>query len=154
MQYSSLHNLCDICNQKKTPPSFAGYHNQFDLIPETEQDCRCTLYKDPLMNNKNSNSNSLGTAWQGTIKQGKYPFGTEYHKELDPNFCASNNTCRYSNSFRKSLEECEPWCGSDVCKEWGNALEKYNCCKAQGRNDCIKPQNPRYSNCKRMWKTL
>ena len=142
MQYSSINDSCDVCKTRKYGYTIPTFENQFKLQDFDPGDCRCSQYKE-YNPGKQDPKESLGQGWFGRILQGPYPHGREYHKDSD-------YLSDHINSYRKSLDECEGICGHDVCKEWGNRLERYYNQKAQGKQ-CKKPLNPCKTGCLRTW---
>lgn len=55
---------------------------------------------------------------------------------------------RSLNPVRWANDTCEAWCGTDVCREYGNQLEAYFDCLRCGREGCKRPQNPRDCGCR------
>ena len=52
------------------------------------------------------------------------------------------------NPMRWALDTCEPYCGGDVCREYGQRLAGYFDCLKCGRKNCKRPKNPKDCGCR------
>lgn len=156
--------LCDVCTKLRKPvhkihiQGVDDFNWQFDspLAGWTSE------MKDSAMQHNGSlgetRSKALGLPFQGRLLPHRKPYGSKYHPVIDKCFKAGPpNGVRYVNSFRESTENCEAVCGSEVCKEYGNALERYAECinhenVPNGKpNHSLcgpRPKNPKNNNCK------
>lgn len=94
-----------------------------------------------------------GQAFHGKVLPPRNPFGK--HKHLMDTGGAIGP--QYINPYRVSTAMCEGVCCSDVCREYGDALERYMQCKekcpSQSPAAVLKhcgppPVNPAKNNCK------
>lgn len=65
---------------------------------------------------------------------------------FNPGACESVGM-RVLNPYRWALEACEPGCGHDVCREYGDRLAAYFECQSGGRRKCVAPRNPAHNGC-------
>jgi hypothetical protein len=89
--------------------------------------------------------------WGREMSQGIYSIGGGYPvrpTKACNDLAASRFALRPLNPNRWALDTCEPWCGPDVCREYGNQLEAYFDCLRCGRKDCKRPRNPRDCGCR------
>lgn len=76
---------------------------------------------------------------------------TQHSDVINPSIC-NNLGPRVLNPYRWALEACEPGCGHDVCREYGDRVAAYFECKSRGGGaKCKNPTNPIANGCKRDW---
>jgi hypothetical protein len=149
---------CDLCVRLHKHAGGTDQINLFDQQFETIGASWTNDMKDTAIRNNGSlgtqNNEALGAPFEGKLLPHKKPYGGPYRPMVDKCFKAGPpNNVRYLNAFKESTDNCEPYCGVDVCKEYGNALERYGECverfprhlhnKMCGK----KPINPKYNGC-------
>lgn len=161
--------LCDVCFrlrkivdkvQIQPVPNQDDFNHQFDnpLAGWSDE------MKDLAMNNNGSlkgkeKCDALGNMFHGKLLPHSKPHGAEYHTFKDSCFKAGPpNGVRFVNAYRESTDNCEAVCGYDVCKEYGNALERYANCMDEHRKLPLtkrqdvcgpQPKNPKDNGCER-----
>lgn len=159
-------NTCNILHKHVDLTEIGPVENKDQLFPFESQFNTplagwTNAMKDSAIRNNGSlgdaRSEALGTPFSGRILPPTFKHGTDVHKTYDPCFKAGGvDKIRYVNANREALDNCEMYCGYDVCKEYANALEKYGACvranKCGDEADCLRrcgppPVNPRLNGC-------
>jgi hypothetical protein len=162
-------SLCDTCNLLRKHVDFTeiGPVENKDQLFDFESQFNTPLagwtntMKDSAMRNGGSlgetNAAALGIPFKGKILPPTFKHGADVHKTHDKCYKAGGvDNVRYVNAYREALDNCEMYCGHDVCKEYGNALEKYGQCvrmnNCKDKSECLRkcgnpPINPRLNGC-------
>ena len=159
--YSDLHRNRN-CNKYRNQSKFSLFQFKHDCATTppvgytfggpSQKQCNYAGYHNTNVKNHGQGhvKGSTGQGWMGTIyNESPEVFGHEFHIDDDPS-CEwkrfFKNCPKIVNSYEKANTECGPYCPPDVCKEYGDALERYYQNREKGI-PCKKPINPRYSNC-------